>query len=66
VKSDVLVVVVKFSSSSSSSSPFGEFGCEKSCAVLKKKLWLVGWFVCLLGSYLNPNRFVKACSSSSF
>jgi hypothetical protein len=47
VKSDVLVVVVKFSSSSSSSSsPFGEFGCEKSCAVLKKKLWLVGLFVC--------------------
>jgi hypothetical protein len=44
VKSDVLVVVVKFSSSSSS--PFGEFGCEKSCAVLKKKLWLVGLFVC--------------------
>jgi hypothetical protein len=43
VKSDVLVVVVKFSSSSS---PFGEFGCEKSCAVLKKKLWLVGLFVC--------------------
>ncbi len=47
MKSDVLVVVVKFSSSSSSSSsPFGEFGCEKSCAVLKKKLWLVGLFVC--------------------
>ncbi len=50
MKSDVLVVVVKFSSFSSSS-PFGEFGCEKSCAVLKKKLFLVGWFVCLLGSY---------------
>jgi hypothetical protein len=64
VKSGVVVVIVKFSSSSSSS--FGEFGCEKSCAVLKKKLLLVfGWFVCLLGSYLNPNRFLKACSSSS-
>jgi len=46
VKSDVLVVVVVKFSSSSSSSPFGEFGCEKSCAVLKKKLWLVGLFVC--------------------
>ncbi len=44
MKSDVLVVVVKFSSSSSSS-PFGIFGCEKSCAVLKNKLWLVGWLV---------------------
>jgi hypothetical protein len=40
VKSGVVIVVVKFSSSSSSSS-FGEFGCEKSCVVLKKKLLLV-------------------------
>ncbi len=44
MKSGVVIVVMKFSSSSSSS--FGEFGCEKPCAVLKKKLLLVCWLVC--------------------
>jgi hypothetical protein len=53
VKSGVVVVVVKFSSSSSS---FGEFGYEKSCAVLKKKLLLVCWLVCLLVGILLESK----------
>ncbi len=51
-----VVVVVKFSSPSSSSSSFGEFGCEKSCAVLKKKLLLVCWLVCLLVGILLESK----------
>jgi hypothetical protein len=55
VKSGVIVVIVKFSYSSSSSS-FGKFGCEKSCAMLKKKLLFVYWLVCLLVGILLESK----------